>query len=147
MKIVRSLKELCKDSEQQESEYHMDSLDGLRGAMTFIVVYFHLQIFYSQLDVQSSVSAYLNAFPIGGFFLQSSLLLKFKMLDDLFKIRADHPQSTRAISLVISVYFARRFFRLYVPYFMLCTMLSMLLTYLGNLRFSLYDSNRLDRIN
>jgi peptidoglycan/LPS O-acetylase OafA/YrhL len=82
-KAIRLLRELCKDADQQKTEYHMDSSDGLRGAMTFIVVFFHLQIVYSKLDVESTVSAYMNAFPIGGFFMQSSFVLTFKMLKEL----------------------------------------------------------------
>jgi peptidoglycan/LPS O-acetylase OafA/YrhL len=120
-----------------QTEGRFDFLDGFRGLLTLLVVYAHIAKFYSKLDLSSTTTLYMSIFVISAFFIQSSFLLTKKVLSDMFKIH-EHEQhlsrneKRRAMTLLIGTYFIRRTFRLYVPYFVVCTLVSYGPKFFGN---------------
>ncbi len=111
-------------------------LDGARGLFALLVVYGHIIKFYTTFNIAESTTIYMTVLVVAGFFVQSSFLLTQKFLSDLFKIPRIPPiqrdgkdalrrrEHMNAIYLLILTYFIRRFLRVYVPFFMLCTVIS-----------------------
>jgi hypothetical protein len=108
-------------------------LDGARGLFALMVVYGHIIKFYTSFNIAESTTIYMTVIVIAGFFVQSAYHITSKFLSDLFKIPRIPPpqrdgndalrkrQHFKAIYLLVVTYFIRRFLRVYLPFFFLCT--------------------------
>ncbi len=83
---------------------------------------FYLKSFAQQYPIRCffRVASYYGVF---GFFLLSSFLLTYRLFGDLTKSNS----TSQSISLIVIKYFIRRFFRIYVPFVIYCTMVKFVL--------------------
>ena len=99
---------------------HVDFLDGYRGTLAIWVLLGHCYM-YANLDGDFRYFEFTALFiGVCGFFLLSAYLLTYRLLDDLSK------NETKSIKQIISTlikYFIRRFFRIYIPYAMICVLI------------------------
>ena len=110
-------------SVEQQNVTRFDVLDGFRGLLVISVILQHivavfawgrLNEYYHNFD---HVGTY---FGIPSFFILSSFLLTYKLLQTMNKSNETFPE----LQTIILKYLIRRFFRIYVPYFIFCTLLS-----------------------
>ena len=96
---------------------------GIRGLFALLVVYSHMCKYYGLgLNYSNSTTIYMAILVLSVFFLQSAFLLTLKTLTEMHKIRSDDQKNyKRLMCHIVCVYFSRRFFRLYLPYVILCT--------------------------
>ena len=108
---------------EQQSVTRFDVLDGFRGLLVISVILQHivavfawgrLNEFYHNFDY---VGTY---FGVPSFFILSSFLLTYKLFETMNKSNGTLVQ----LQTIILKYLIRRFFRIYVPYFIFCTLLS-----------------------
>ena len=93
-----------------------DFLDGYRGLLCLLVIMQHSQGFYSlsgDYEIFKRVGLYVG---VSGFFILSSFLLTYRLLIEFQKA------SNTAQSLLVFIkYSIRRFFRIYVTFFLFVT--------------------------
>ena len=90
----------------------IDFLDGFRGTLAYWVFLTHVQLLAhltGDYDFFINVGYFIGVI---GFFLLSSFLLTFRLIEELKK-DGDDPIP---ILLIFIKYFVRRFFRIYIPY-------------------------------
>jgi len=93
-------------------------LNGVRGFLAITVLMHHIAYdshLPSDYGIFRDMGYYMGVI---GFFILSSFLLTHRMLHDL-----DKSTSLKHTTLIVTQYFIRRFFRIYVPYFVFCTLL------------------------
>lgn len=105
---------------------HFKFLDAYRGLMCLMVVVTHSShsIRYDQKS-REFISVFVRLVGkcgLAGFFLLSSFLLTYRLCDELEKT----PLRSKQTALIISKYFIRRFMRIYVVYFVYCTLFTVL---------------------
>ena len=97
---------------------HIDFLDGYRGVLSYWVFMTHVQVL---AKLNGDYEYFMGSgYFIGviGFFLLSSFLLTFRLLQELKKDGDD----LIPILLIFLKYFIRRFFRIYIPFALFCTL-------------------------
>jgi len=91
-------------------------LDGLRGSYCLAVLFYHASGYHSFIYNEFRFFAAIGpCFGVIGFFVLSSFLLTYRLLCDL-----THTESINTLSkinVIIQKYFIRRFFRVYIPFF------------------------------
>lgn len=93
-------------------------LNGVRGFLAITVLMHHIA-YNSHLPSDYGIFRDMGYYiGVVGFFILSSFLLTHRMLHDL-----DKSTSLKHTVLIVAQYFIRRFFRIYVPYFIFCTIL------------------------
>lgn len=125
---------------------HFKFLDAFRGLMALSVVVAHskrdLNPFDPHRDFVLIIQDLTSPLGMSGFFLLSSFLLTYRLYDELNKI-SSWDWNEHALS--IGKYFIRRFMRVYLVYFVFCTLTSfmsvfstgMCIQFLVNLQISL----------
>jgi peptidoglycan/LPS O-acetylase OafA/YrhL len=112
----KSLKFFTEDS-QANSSTRFKFLDGYRGFCALLVVMNHM-VHFTPLKNDYQIF-YENGFYVGlvGFFILSSFLLTYKMINDFYKLRDQKAYMKLKCSIIIvKNYLTRRFFRIYMPY-------------------------------
>jgi hypothetical protein len=104
--------------------------DGARGLFALFVIYGHIIKFYTSYNIAESTTVYMTVLVVAGFFVQSAFFLTYKFISDVFKIPPLTPYNFRnpmfrerhfrAIYLLVTTFFIRRFLRVYVPFFIIC---------------------------
>ena len=90
-------------------------LDGYRGSLAIVVAISHKTYSIKDLnEVWRSTLCYSQTYGVAGFFMLSAYLLSFRFLEELNNIE-NQPRRNRII-LIITKYFIRRFFRIYLVY-------------------------------
>lgn len=95
-----------------------DYLDGFRGFLAILVVFQHSQ---SDFDLNNDYKLFIsvgNFIGVSGFFALSSFLLTYRLLKDF-----DKAKSAREECLIIFKYAIKRFFRIYVTFFVYATVI------------------------
>ena len=115
--LISNIFELDNDStKKQQSRF--DYLDGYRGSLAIVVAISHKIIGMKDLsEVWKSTRGYSLTYGVAGFFMLSAFLLTFRLLEELNNVVENKPRRNRII-LIITKYFIRRFFRIYLVYFM-----------------------------
>jgi peptidoglycan/LPS O-acetylase OafA/YrhL len=93
-------------------------LDGYRGFLALFVLLYHASFWYNfkgDYDILRGSGYFVG---VVGFFVLSSFLLTYRLLTELDKARTN-----REVALVLSHYAIRRFFRIYIPFVVYCTIL------------------------
>ncbi len=119
------------DNATPDKSVHFEFLDAFRGLTALMVVLQHSVIY---LDYKHNkfidfdrhdfiqIAAYLTTpFAMSGFFLLSSFLLTYRLYDEMDKTPFDLNQ----YALILAKYFIRRFMRIYVVYFIYCSIFSL----------------------
>ena len=114
-----------------------DRLDGFRGILAISVVLQHTyaveeKIIPKKYKLVQHLGTY---FGVPSFFVLSSFLLTYKLLDQMCESKRNFTK----ILLICLKYLIRRFFRIYLPFAVFCSVLSMNLFFSDKLGFS-YDS-------
>ena len=116
-------------------------LDSIRGMCALIVMIVHAQGLLKSIQTNGLlkrfdsffdsmlkfVSNYSHAFAVNGFFLLSSFLLTYRLIDDFSKTN----NSIRMMFKVIVKFFIRRLFRVYLPYLVFCSAVAINSKYAG----------------
>jgi peptidoglycan/LPS O-acetylase OafA/YrhL len=90
-------------------------LDGLRGSYCLAVLFYHASGYHSFIHNEFRFFAAIGPFyGVIGFFVLSSFLLTYRLLCDLTH---ESVNSMSKINVIIQKYFIRRFFRVYIPFF------------------------------
>lgn len=90
-------------------------LDGLRGSYCLAVLFYHASGYHSFIYNEFRFFAAIGPFyGVIGFFVLSSFLLTYRLLCDLTH---ESVNTLSKINVIIQKYFIRRFFRVYVPFF------------------------------
>lgn len=93
-----------------------DYLDGFRGFLAILVVFQHSQ---SDFELQDDYRLFIsigNFIGVSGFFALSSFLLTYRLLKDF-----DKAKTAREECLIILKYAIKRFFRIYLTFFVYVT--------------------------
>ena len=99
---------------------HVDFLDGYRGTLAIWVLLGHCYM-YANLDGDFRYFEFTALFiGVSGFFLLSAYLLTYRLLNDLSK---NETKSLKKIISTLIKYFIRRFFRIYIPYAIICVLI------------------------
>ena len=103
---------------KKKQKMYLDFLDGYRGSLAYWVFLHHAKTL-GHLDCDYDYF-FMTGYYIGvvGFFLLSSYLLTYRLLDEL----KENGDSNIKIMLIFINYFIRRFFRIYIPYAVICTL-------------------------
>lgn len=102
------------DTEPKE-EPRWQFLDGYRGSLALIVAITHSRLNLDCEIINLTIS-YSQTYSIAGFFMLSSFLLTYRLLNDFAKA------STASLLILISIKYAiRRFFRIYIYYVLFYT--------------------------
>jgi peptidoglycan/LPS O-acetylase OafA/YrhL len=113
-----------------------DFILGLRGFLALLVVYAHIAKFYSQINLSNSTTLYMSVFVVSSFFILSAYLLTRATLSQMFELKQRDDltcrERNRELFLIVCVFFIRRTFRLYVPYLIVCTLISFGPKFFGN---------------
>jgi peptidoglycan/LPS O-acetylase OafA/YrhL len=125
-------------SSEQQNLTRFDVLDGFRGLLAISVVLQHtVAVFWmGKMDPNFNLLDHVGTyFGIPSFFILSSFLLTFKLLETMNKSNGSFDE----IQTIVLKYLIRRFFRIYVPYFIFCSYMSTGLSFANQRGFS-YDS-------
>ena len=94
-----------------------DILDGFRGILAITVVFQHTDQHF-QFGGEYKLIKYLGySFAVPSFFALSSFLLTYKLYSQLILSNG----SFNSVKEIILKYLIRRFFRIYIPYFIYCS--------------------------
>lgn len=105
--------------DEKDSPSYIDFLTGLRGTLALSVICNHTANAFKSVDT-NIFKTQAHFYGVYGFFFLSSFLLTYRLYGDFSKTNG----SLIEISLKISTYFIRRFFRIYVPFVVYCTMVT-----------------------
>ena len=121
---------------QEETEKHeakesaTDFLNGFRGLCAFIIIAQHSRGTLGPGEVNTLMHHIFNAnhltsaIALPGFFLLSSFLLTYRLMGELLAAPSSTNSSKYAnIGKIISKYFIRRFFRIYLVFVVFCTII------------------------
>ena len=137
-KIIILLKKLFFSEETQVSN-RFELLDGFRGILAISVVLQHnteWSHFWSNSPGEYKMFLHVGSnFGVISFFLLSSFLLTYKMLANLYNLKGGFMN----IFKIFLKYLIRRFFRIYVPYFIFCCFLYSGFATSPNLRNPMYN--------
>ena len=98
-----------------------DVLDGFRGILAFSVILQHTTGYF-KMAIEYRVCAGLgNNFGVPSFFVLSSFLLTYRQLE----LMSNSNGSFNAILIIIIKYLIRRFFRIYIPFFVYATFIKL----------------------
>ena len=106
---------------------HFLFLDSFRGLMAIIICIAHIQKYLGNPnpdDILSTAQRLATPLALPGFFILSSFLLTYRLLSDM-----SHSKSSLfsfQFILILIKYFIRRFFRIYVVFFVYCSISCML---------------------
>ncbi|CAF0913166.1 unnamed protein product [Brachionus calyciflorus] len=103
-------------SSQNKEEKHFGYLDGYRGFLAIFVVITHSKM-TSKCELVDFIFVRGEQVAVNGFFVLSAFLLTYLLIKDF-------ENSSKPILLTILKYFIRRFFRIYLVYFIVVTGLS-----------------------
>lgn len=105
---------------------HFKFLDAYRGLMCLMVVVTHsshsIRYNTKNLEFVNMFVKLVRTCGLAGFFLLSSFLLTYRLCNELDKV----PLRSKQTALIISKYFIRRFMRIYVVFFVYCTLFTVL---------------------
>jgi peptidoglycan/LPS O-acetylase OafA/YrhL len=141
------------------NELHFDFLDGFRGLCAFSIIVVHSIGGPSEKDIYKNTlmrqmhinGGFVQSIAIPGFFLLSSFLLTYRLMSELLVDAIEKYDSFK----IITKYFIRRFFRIYIPFVIYCTGIKYSPSHLGadhfyaewyklvTLRFNMGDFNHL----
>ena len=117
--FIYNIFELKNNNENQnkaKKTNKFEYLDGYRGSLAIIVAISHKRIGMNNLsDIWKSTIGYSLTYGVSGFFMLSAFLLTYRLLEELNNSE-NQPKRGRII-LIIVKYFIRRFFRIYLVYF------------------------------
>lgn len=102
----------------EDSKQIFESLNGFRGLLAFFVLMHHASY---DMGLKSDYNLFKGAgYYIGvlGFFVLSAFLLTHRLIIDM-----ENAKSTKETVIACVIYTIRRFFRIYVPYFIFCIIL------------------------
>ena len=105
---------------ERESIRRFDVLDGFRGILAISVVLQHTSKIFKMTEEYNILKSLGTFFGVPSFFVLSSFLLTNK----LFELMNKSNGNLNDIKQIINKYLIRRFFRVYVPYFILCCLIS-----------------------
>ena len=125
-----------RQGDQEETEKHeakesaTDFLNGFRGLCAFLVIAQHSHGTLGTDEVNTLMHHILNAghlttsMALPGFFLLSSFLLTYRLMAELLAANSSANSSKYAnIGKILSKYFIRRFFRIYLVFVVFCTII------------------------
>lgn len=117
--LVTTLEPVANEEEKKESlpnkEFHCDFLDGFRGTLALWVLIGHLHIG----DESYTFSITGHYIGVNGFFILSSFLLTYRLMDELLKKSENYRQT----ALILLKYIIRRIFRIYLPFVFTVTLI------------------------
>ena len=108
----------------EESNNKINFLDGYRGTLALWVLVGHTSLLING----PGMDPFGHHIGVNGFFILSSFLLTYRLLDELITKSFNF----RSTLLVIVKYFIRRFFRIYVPFVITVTLIKRDAFYGGN---------------
>ena len=106
----------CKSSETANFK-RFDVFDGFRGILALLVVIQHVIVLFHLSGDYTKFNGIGASIGVSLLFLLSSFLLTYKIFDQINKTNGE---LSNIINIMIN-YFIRRFFRIYVPYFIFCS--------------------------
>ena len=124
MRILTACKQSLFTTEIETPSTRFNVLDGFRGIMAISVVLQHTVKIFKMKEEYSIFRSLGSYFGVPSFFILSSFLLTNKLFELMIKSNGDCNQ----IKQIIVKYIIRRFFRIYIPYFLYCVFVSMELT-------------------
>ena len=101
---------------------HFLFLDSFRGLMAIIICIAHVQKYLgnpNKDDIMDTAQKLATPLGLPGFFILSSFLLTYRFLAEVSNSNAFVISKT--LFLIIAKYFIRRFFRIYIVFFIYCT--------------------------
>jgi peptidoglycan/LPS O-acetylase OafA/YrhL len=104
-----------------ENISRFDVLDGFRGILAISVVLQHTSKIFKMTEEYKIFNSLGTFFGVPSFFVLSSFLLTNKLFEIMMKSNGHFSE----IQQIINKYLLRRFFRIYIPFFILCCLLSM----------------------
>ena len=159
---VPTLVPTTKPTSSSVSEKRFDFLDGFRGLCAFSIIAVHSaggKAYFKNtiMGVMTTHGGFTQSIAMPGFFLLSSFLLTYRLTYELIDESSSlgHGSKKREYIKIISKYFIRRFFRIYIPFVVYCSCIKMSPSYLGggqgydtwlkliSLRFNMGDFNHL----
>jgi peptidoglycan/LPS O-acetylase OafA/YrhL len=156
--------EATKPTSSSVSEKRFDFLDGFRGLCAFSIIVVHSaggKEYYKNtiMGIMTTHGGFTQSIAMPGFFLLSSFLLTYRLtyelIDESSSLVHGNVSKKREYIKIISKYFIRRFFRIYIPFVIYCTCIKLSPSYLGGgqgyaswlklvtLRFNMGDFNHL----
>ena len=105
---------------ERETITRFDVLDGFRGILAISVVLQHTSKIFKMTEEYNILKSLGTFFGVPSFFVLSSFLLTNK----LFELMNKSNGNLNDIKQIINKYLIRRIFRVYVPYFILCCLIS-----------------------
>lgn len=93
--------------------HYFEYLDGYRGLLALIVACAHTIHYSAKSELVNFLNIISQSVGVYGFFVLSSFLLTYRLLKEL--------ENTKSISRSILDYLFRRFFRVYLPFFIYAT--------------------------
>ena len=104
------------------NQIRFDFLDGFRGLCAFCIIVVHsaggVEYYKNTIMGHMTVSGgFTQSVAIPGFFLLSSFLLTYRLTHELI----ENTLIKNDCFKIISKYFIRRFFRIYIPFVFYCT--------------------------
>lgn len=100
------------DQSKENSSNTFSSLDGFRGMLAVFVIMAHSNKTRS-CETINYIENKARVIPVDGFFVLSAFLLTYRLLTELLNSN----ENIRKQVLIVLKYFVRRFFRIYVVYF------------------------------
>jgi len=100
---------------QDDQKNRFVFLDSYRGILALVVIVAHSQV-DQNCEFITFIIKLASTFAVDGFFALSSFLLTYRLMSDLKK-----SQNLKHDAIVILKYFIRRFFRIYVVFFIYVT--------------------------
>ena len=106
-------------SSNSEKYKKFESLDGFRGSLALSVLVHHAMLWLNKYDIYPFFVTLGNYYGVIGFFILSSFLLTYRLLIDLNRSN----NSLKQITNIICKFFIKRIFRIYIPYFIFCSLI------------------------
>lgn len=111
LKVSKTLIDIF-DTTDQSDQNKFSCLDGFRGMLALIVIVTHSK-FNGNCEIVNFIESKALIVAVNGFFILSAFLLTYRLLNELNKSAGNY----RKQFLILLKYTVRRFFRIYVVFF------------------------------
>ncbi len=117
---------ISEDNNKKNSVKIFKFLNSFRGLCALIVVIAHSHCcafklnnedFYILTYVLDTITNFVQTLAVNGFFILSSFLLTYRFISDLSNLKEQKDFEKKRLLSIIFKYLVRRFFRVYVPFF------------------------------